>query len=149
MQMGDDGRLVGLVAGLEPGAFRSLLELALRHERDGERRQAAATFRTALGAIPRALPMSLRSVLDHAKAVVEANDADRSPAARAENRRKTFAAAEDALAAGFMVTGMKYNDQERVQPAPSLRVNVKSEMNTSDLEALAKAISKALHSQFE
>jgi aspartate beta-hydroxylase len=76
MQMGDDGRLVGLVAGLEPGAFRSLLELALRHERDGERRQAAATFRTALGAIPRALPMSLRPVLDHAKAVVEANDAE-------------------------------------------------------------------------
>src|SRR5687768_15731743 len=76
VQVGDDGRLAGLVAGIEPGAFRSLLELALQHERDGELRQAAATYRAALSSIPRALPPWLRPVLEHAKQVVDANDAE-------------------------------------------------------------------------
>ncbi|HET6971435.1 MAG TPA: aspartyl/asparaginyl beta-hydroxylase domain-containing protein, partial [Phenylobacterium sp.] len=45
------------------------------HEARGETRAAAATYRTALQSIPRFLSPSARPVLEHAKTVVDANDA--------------------------------------------------------------------------
>jgi len=70
----DDGRIAELIATIEPGEFRALLELARRHENEDEPRAAAATYRTALQAIPRLLSPAARPVLDHAKAAVDAND---------------------------------------------------------------------------
>lgn len=75
VQAGEFERLSLLVAQLEAGGFRNLLELALQHEREGELRQAAATYRTALGSIPRVLSPALRPVLEHAKQVSDLNDA--------------------------------------------------------------------------
>jgi aspartyl/asparaginyl beta-hydroxylase (cupin superfamily) len=71
----DEGRLAELVSALEPGGFRSLLEAGLEHERAGEARAAAATYRTAMQNIPRLLSPALRPVLEHARQVVDANDA--------------------------------------------------------------------------
>jgi hypothetical protein len=70
----DERRIAARIAAIEPGAFRSMLELAHRHEQAGEPRAAAATYRTALQAIPRVLPPAVRPVLEHAKAQVDAND---------------------------------------------------------------------------
>ena len=70
----DERRIADLIAAIEPGAFRSLLELAHRHEQAGEARAAAATYRTALQSIPRMLSPAVRPVLEHAKARVDAND---------------------------------------------------------------------------
>jgi aspartyl/asparaginyl beta-hydroxylase (cupin superfamily) len=70
----DDQSLERLIATVEIGPFRSLLEAALRHERAGQARAAAATWRTALQSIPRMLSPNLRPVLEHAKAAVDAND---------------------------------------------------------------------------
>lgn len=65
-----------LIDAIEPGDFRSLLQAAWRHETRGEARAAAATYRTVLQSIPRLLSPSARPVLEHAKSVVEANDAE-------------------------------------------------------------------------
>jgi len=70
----EDLRVRQLVEAMEPGAFRSLMQTALQHEAGGEMRAAAATYRTALQSIPRFLSPSVRPVLEHAKAVSEAND---------------------------------------------------------------------------
>ncbi|MBL8554311.1 MAG: aspartyl/asparaginyl beta-hydroxylase domain-containing protein [Phenylobacterium sp.] len=70
----DDQSLERLIATVDAGPFRSLLEAALRHERQGQARAAAATWRTALQTIPRMLSPAVRPVLEHAKAAVEAND---------------------------------------------------------------------------
>jgi len=64
-----------LIDTLEAGDFKGLLQAAADHEARGETRAAAATYRTALQAIPRFLSPSARPVLEHAKAVVDANDA--------------------------------------------------------------------------
>lgn len=65
-----------LVEAMEPGEFRNLVLAALSHEAQGERRAAAATYRTALQRLPRFMSPALRPVLEHAKAVSEANDAE-------------------------------------------------------------------------
>ncbi|HEY0650298.1 aspartyl/asparaginyl beta-hydroxylase domain-containing protein [Phenylobacterium sp.] len=70
----DERRIAALIAAIDPGAFRSLLELAHRHEQAGEPRAAAATYRTALQSIPRMLSPAARPLLEHAKAQVDAND---------------------------------------------------------------------------
>lgn len=70
----EDLRIRRLVEAMEPGAFRAMIQTALQHEAQGETRAAAATYRTALQSIPRFLSPSIRPVLDHAKAVSEAND---------------------------------------------------------------------------
>jgi len=72
----EDLRIRELVERMEPGEFRSLMQTALQHESLGERRAAAATYRTALQRLPRFLSPSVKPVLDHAKAVTEANDAE-------------------------------------------------------------------------
>src|SRR5689334_23379664 len=64
-----------IVDSLEAGEFKGLLQAAVEHEARGELRAAAATYRTALQSIPRFLSPSARAVLEHAKAVVDANDA--------------------------------------------------------------------------
>lgn len=74
MLQADDQNLGRLVGTIERGPFRALLEAALAHEQRGEGRAAAATWRTALQSIPRYLSPSLRPVLEHAKAAVDAND---------------------------------------------------------------------------
>jgi aspartyl/asparaginyl beta-hydroxylase (cupin superfamily) len=70
----DDQSLERLISTIELGPFRSLLEAAMAHERRGEARAAAATWRTALQSIPRYLSPNLRPVLEHAKAAADAND---------------------------------------------------------------------------
>lgn len=72
----EDLRIRQLVEAMEPGPFRAMLQAALQHETQGETRAAAATYRTALQSIPRFLSPSVRPALDHAKAVVDANDAE-------------------------------------------------------------------------
>jgi aspartyl/asparaginyl beta-hydroxylase (cupin superfamily) len=67
--------VAALVQSLAPGPFRDLLQAAQAHEARGETRAAAATWRTALQALPPHLPPALRPVLEHAKAAVQANDA--------------------------------------------------------------------------
>jgi len=52
-----------------------MLLAAWTHEQGGETRAAAATWRSALQAIPQYLPASMRPVLEHARAAVQANDA--------------------------------------------------------------------------
>ena len=74
MAYGDISDLAQLCGVLAPGGFRSLLEAALGFEAEGEPRTAAAVYRTALQAIPPALPRSIEPLLIHAKAAVEAND---------------------------------------------------------------------------
>ncbi|WP_293899211.1 aspartyl/asparaginyl beta-hydroxylase domain-containing protein [Phenylobacterium sp.] len=70
-----DGEGVGgLIDAIEPGAFRALLQAAWGHERAGESRAAAATYRTALQSIPRFLSSQFRPVLEHARACVDGND---------------------------------------------------------------------------
>lgn len=59
---------------LDPIHFRGLLQAASLYELKGDSRNAAATYRTALQNIPRGLPLEIRPLLDHAKAMVEAND---------------------------------------------------------------------------
>jgi aspartate beta-hydroxylase len=70
----DERRIAELIAAMEPGEFRAMLELAQHHERQGEPRAAAATYRTALQNIPRFLSPAARPVLEHAKAAADAND---------------------------------------------------------------------------
>lgn len=65
-----------IVETLESGDFKALLLAAVEHEARGETRAAAATYRTALQSIPRFLSPSARPVLEHAKGVVDANDAE-------------------------------------------------------------------------
>ncbi|MBU1516009.1 MAG: aspartyl/asparaginyl beta-hydroxylase domain-containing protein [Alphaproteobacteria bacterium] len=72
----EDLRIRQLVEAMEPGDFRAMLQTALHHEGLGETRAAAATYRTAMQAIPKFLSPALRPVLDHAKAVVDANDGE-------------------------------------------------------------------------
>jgi aspartyl/asparaginyl beta-hydroxylase (cupin superfamily) len=81
-----------LVRTLEQGPFRALIEAALAHEARGETRAAAATYRTALQALPRFMSPTVRPVLEHAKAAVEANDAALAEflAARTEGLRTRF-----------------------------------------------------------
>ena len=69
-----DPRIRELMATIEPGKFRDLLQAAWGHEAAEEMRTAAATYRTALQSLPRLLSPALRPVLDHAKAVVDEND---------------------------------------------------------------------------
>jgi aspartate beta-hydroxylase len=64
-----------LIEVMEPGPFRALLETAQMHEASGDLRTAAATYRTALQSVPRFLSPANRPVLEHAKAVADANDA--------------------------------------------------------------------------
>lgn len=71
-----DLRVRQLVEAMAPGDFRDMLRSALEHEARGEARAAAATYRTALQRIPRLLSPSARPVLEHAKAVADANDAE-------------------------------------------------------------------------
>jgi aspartyl/asparaginyl beta-hydroxylase (cupin superfamily) len=61
---------------LEPTNMRGLLQTAAAHERLGETRTAAATYRKALQMIPRGaqLPLEMRPILDRAKAAVDANN---------------------------------------------------------------------------
>lgn len=72
----DAGLVARLIDQLEPGPFQALMRAAWTHEIQGERRAAAATYRTALQTIPRLLPPSVRPLLDHAKAAADANDAE-------------------------------------------------------------------------
>lgn len=92
MSVSEAVSLGGLVASVEPGPFRSLLELALRHEADGELRQAAATYRTALQSLPPRLSPALRPVLEHAQRVAAANDAalERYLAERLDDLRRRY-----------------------------------------------------------
>jgi aspartate beta-hydroxylase len=62
------------VLTVEPRHFRGLLQAASLKELQGDTRAAAAIYRTTLQSIPRGLPLDMRSTLDHAKAVIEAND---------------------------------------------------------------------------
>lgn len=61
---------------LEPTNLRAVLQVAASHERRGETRTAAATYRKVLQMIRPGMPVSLalRSLLDNARAVVEANN---------------------------------------------------------------------------
>ncbi|PZQ58097.1 MAG: aspartyl beta-hydroxylase [Phenylobacterium zucineum] len=63
-----------LIETLEPGPFRDQLRQAWTRETAGDLRTAAAAYRTVLQSLPRFLSPSARPVLDHAKAVVDAND---------------------------------------------------------------------------
>jgi len=72
----EDLQLRRLVEAMEPGDFRTLVQSALQLEAQGDRRAAAATYRTALQRLPRFMSPSLKPVLDHAKARSEANDAE-------------------------------------------------------------------------
>lgn len=74
MAYGDDPQLQQLIDALPASGFRSLMEAGARFEADGEQRTAAAVYRTALQGIPQFLPPTARPVLEHARAVVEAND---------------------------------------------------------------------------
>lgn len=70
----DPRALESVINGLPLGGFRALMNAARRHEEAGERRAAAATYRTALQSIPRTLPPTARPLLDHAQQVIQAND---------------------------------------------------------------------------
>jgi len=61
---------------IEPLNVRALLQKASLHEIRGNSRTAAATYRTALRIIPEGSqpPPQMRSILQHAKEAVEAND---------------------------------------------------------------------------
>jgi aspartyl/asparaginyl beta-hydroxylase (cupin superfamily) len=74
--VGRDQQIGDLIRTLEQGPFRTLIEAAWAHEARGESRAAAATYRTALQAPPRFMSPTVRPVLDHAKAMIEANDAE-------------------------------------------------------------------------
>lgn len=58
----------------EPGNFHALIRAGALQEAAGDGRAAAATYRSALQAIPRGLPLNMRPQLDRARAVIEAND---------------------------------------------------------------------------
>jgi aspartate beta-hydroxylase len=58
----------------EPRHFRALLQAASLKEIQGDTRAAAAIYRVTLQSIPRGLPLDMRSTLDHAKAIIDAND---------------------------------------------------------------------------
>lgn len=81
--------------------------------------------------------------------VVEKTEADKSKEGRTKSRQRVFRAAERALQEGVMVTGVKYNDQERVQPPPSLRVSIKSELSSTELTKIANVVASALRAEFE
>jgi aspartyl/asparaginyl beta-hydroxylase (cupin superfamily) len=72
--VGDDYPLKGLIEGMSPSPFQATILAAWTHEQAGETRAAAAAYRTALQSIPQFLSSDLRPVLEHAKAVVDAND---------------------------------------------------------------------------
>src|SRR5687767_12092066 len=71
-----DPHIGALIEQLSPSPFQGLLLAAWSHEVNGEARAAAATYRTALQAIPQFLAQSARPILEHARARVMANDAD-------------------------------------------------------------------------
>jgi aspartate beta-hydroxylase len=64
------------VLAIEARNLRALLQLASLQENQGNQRGAAATYRTALQAIPKGVepPTGMRAVLQHAREAVEAND---------------------------------------------------------------------------
>jgi aspartyl/asparaginyl beta-hydroxylase (cupin superfamily) len=64
-----------LIRALPPGPFQAMMHAARTHELKGETRAAAATYRTALQAIPQFLSPSARPLLEHARSAVQANDA--------------------------------------------------------------------------
>jgi aspartate beta-hydroxylase len=70
-----DPQIGALIERLSPSPFQGLLLAAWNHEVNGEARAAAATYRTALGAIPQFLSQDARPILEHARARVMANDA--------------------------------------------------------------------------
>ena len=70
-----DRRVGELIETLSPGPFQATLQAAWAHELKGEIRAAAASYRTALQAIPQFLSPNVRPVLEHARAAVLANDA--------------------------------------------------------------------------
>jgi aspartate beta-hydroxylase len=76
--LSDDGdpNLLQVIEGMAPSDLKGLLQAAWGHEQAGETRVAAAAWRTAMQALPRFLPPALKPVMDHAKAVVDANDAE-------------------------------------------------------------------------
>ncbi len=64
------------VLALQPRDLQALLQAASLHETRGDTRSAAATYRTALQAIPGGadLPPQMRQVVERAKAVIDANN---------------------------------------------------------------------------
>lgn len=70
----DQNAVESAINGLPLGGFRALMNAARRHEKAGEMRAAAATYRTALQSIPRTLSPAARPLLDHAREVIRAND---------------------------------------------------------------------------
>ena len=75
------------------------------------------------------------------------SEADKK-AARDEARVKFFTAADELLDDSVMVAAVKYNDQERVEPAPSLRVSMKSELSPGEVEKAARTIAAGLAKHF-
>ncbi len=61
---------------IEPTSMRALLQTAALHERKGDTRTAAATYRKVLQIIPAGLqiPLEMRPLFDKARAAVEANN---------------------------------------------------------------------------
>jgi aspartyl/asparaginyl beta-hydroxylase (cupin superfamily) len=74
----DDAELPALNKALliEPTNMRALLQTAAHHERLGDRRTAAATYRKVLQIIPAGvqIPLDMRPLFDKARAAVEANN---------------------------------------------------------------------------
>lgn len=62
---------------LEPTNMRALLQSAALYETRDDRRTAAATYRKALSLVPPGaqIPLEMRTILDHARRVVDANTA--------------------------------------------------------------------------
>jgi serine palmitoyltransferase len=105
----------------------------------------AASFRQFFLNNTVTLPPGVRMMHDELSAVspvVHFAVEESGPSAKAVRprlRQQLFAAAQELLDGGIMATAMKYNDQERVEPAPSLRVTVKSEFSKADLEKIARS----------
>eukprot|EP00672_Neobodo_designis_P018063 CAMPEP_0174849118 /NCGR_PEP_ID=MMETSP1114-20130205/13906_1 /TAXON_ID=312471 /ORGANISM="Neobodo designis, Strain CCAP 1951/1" /LENGTH=492 /DNA_ID=CAMNT_0016083429 /DNA_START=38 /DNA_END=1516 /DNA_ORIENTATION=+ len=92
---------------------------------------------------------SLQSPVVHFTAPIDAKlTGEAKKAAYDDARAKFFAAADGLLADGVMVAAVKYNDQERDEPAPSLRVTMKSELSELDVEKAAKTVAAGLAKHF-
>jgi aspartyl/asparaginyl beta-hydroxylase (cupin superfamily) len=69
-------RFAELLLRLPAGEFREAMVAGGEHERRGDRKQAAASYRIALQRIPPGLPQDLRPLLARAQSVSQANDRD-------------------------------------------------------------------------
>ena len=69
-------RLTELLMRLPAGEFRQALASGSEHERRGDRKSAAASYRMALQRIPPGVTPEIQPLLAHAHAVAQANDRD-------------------------------------------------------------------------